>query len=46
MEDLPCLKDNPEYKDNDAVERKNVTFTPLEKCEMLLKKSLPLPVQK
>ena len=29
MEDLPCLKDNPEYKGNDAVERKNVTFTPI-----------------
>ena len=45
MEDLPCLKDNPKYKDNDKVLRTNVPFTQMELCDML-KKSLPYPVQK
>ena len=42
MEDLPCLKDNPKYKDNDKVLRTNVPFTQMD----MLKKSLPYPVQK
>ena len=45
MEDLPCRKDNPKYKDNDAVLRANVPFTQMELCDML-KKSLPYAVQK
>ena len=36
MEDLPFLKDNPKYKDNDKVLRTNVPFfTQMELCDML-----------
>ena len=45
MEDLPCRKDNPKYKNNDAVIRANVPFTQMELCDML-KNSLPYAVQK
>jgi len=45
MEDLPSLKDHPDHEDNDEVERANVPFTQLEKCE-ILKAALPIEVLK
>ena len=45
MEDLPCRKDNPIYKNNEDVTRANVRFTQMELCDML-KNSLPFAVQK